>query len=1051
MLFTYTEGIKMPSNKNVQKEETKKPRFSIRKLHVGTTSVLLGFIFMGTHTHHVKAATATDPHVVHSKVLDKTQAKGALTDKKADKTNQSEEKPVKQDIPTTTPKASQYDAKDTKNWGSLNIADWKYEQNAESKNIDLTDYTGNKDHIVIPNNQDFIKAGKLDKDHQVTISSDIMHKIIVKNQPITVAISKTNGGKVVASDTDWSNAFGGKTNNGEEKGAKNQLIKNANNNLVGVTATDKNLKRVDISNLDVHNVQNFSNMFNYASNLSTVGDLSNWDVSHGTNFQNMFKSASSLTTVGDLSNWNLSNSTDLSGMFQNARSLTDIGNLQQWNVEKVNDFSLMFRDTWSLADIGSLSKWQVNNGVNFRGMFTNTALNTIDISNWNMSKAKNIYQMFMGQPNIEKKNGNSWIPQTVHHDQLIIAKNVKLAPNLQVKPTEFMAANSHKIVITDNKQLLNLGSVNLVNKLELINNNGDEVLQVQVPTFYSSINDFSSTLTEMFKKALQKLNEQTPTGSYTLDEADLKTPVLGEKAETDTQLLGSVAFQPTKGKTQKLYLMWNPHELKKTITRSVEYEDPSDPSGFTRIPVVSQKAVYVRHLIFNQQMIEDDIQYSDWEAVDSTWDELVISGKNTDEIKNAVMAHVPEIDGYERQVFVDGDLQDANDIAAKKVNFDDPDVYILVSYKKKSATKENKVSANFIFVDDDNKGQQVGAPYVVSRKIGDTITPSTFMEIPDNYELAKDQEILKSYKFNNKPVDTVKIHLVHQKETLDGKKIDKIPNEIRNQFIHTAVRMINDNLPSGTKTTKQTATITRTASYDKVTGELSNWGNWTDASWKSYEVEAPKGYTASTTEITSKVVDPDTKNVTVTITYKAKPQVVDENISKQTSTDEDQDRSSDNVTENFDTVETSSDSQNLETVKAQSDGYVTQSSHELAEPVITKAFAPHAKGKMSATKTNTQVKTTARSGRDAKTETQKNVAVKVMGRSRVDLKAELGVSAKAQDTVKVSNAVESGAKSNANELPSTGEQSQNKAGIFGLALASLGLLFGFIGRKKKIK
>lgn len=56
---------------------------------------------------------------------------------------------------------------------------------------------------------------------------------------------------------------------------------------------------VDISEWDVSNVTNMSEMFSYASSFK--GDLSNWDVSNVTNMRFMFYKASSFN--GDISGW----------------------------------------------------------------------------------------------------------------------------------------------------------------------------------------------------------------------------------------------------------------------------------------------------------------------------------------------------------------------------------------------------------------------------------------------------------------------------------------------------------------------------------------------------------------------------------------------------------------------------------------------------------------------------------------------------------------------------------------------------------------------------
>lgn len=89
-------------------------------------------------------------------------------------------------------------------------------------------------------------------------------------------------------------------------------------------------------------------------------------------------------------------------------------------------------------------------------------------------------------------------------------------------------------------------------------------------------------------------------------------------------------------------------------------------------------------------------------------------------------------------------------------------------------------------------------------------------------------------------------------------------------------------MPTGTKRTVQTATLTRTATYNEVTGKLTNLGDWTTGAWDSYPVSAPDGYEVANIEQTVdgnsrriSVIDPetvtaDTPNQVITISYKAK-------------------------------------------------------------------------------------------------------------------------------------------------------------------------------------
>lgn len=87
----------------------------------------------------------------------------------------------------------------------------------------------------------------------------------------------------------------------------------------------------------------------------------------------------------------------------------------------------------------------------------------------------------------------------------------------------------------------------------------------------------------------------------------------------------------------------------------------------------------------------------------------------------------------------------------------------------------------------------------------------------------------------------------------------------------TITRTIIDELPSGTKTTTQTATITRAGVLDLVTN-TTKWKAWTTGTLSEYVPDVPEGYTPSMSDVPEETVTYKTQNSTVTITYTAIPQ-----------------------------------------------------------------------------------------------------------------------------------------------------------------------------------
>lgn len=90
----------------------------------------------------------------------------------------------------------------------------------------------------------------------------------------------------------------------------------------------------------------------------------------------------------------------------------------------------------------------------------------------------------------------------------------------------------------------------------------------------------------------------------------------------------------------------------------------------------------------------------------------------------------------------------------------------------------------------------------------------------------------------------------------------------------TVTRTIVEELPSGTKTATQTATISRTGIKDLVTGETS-WNGWTTSQWNEFTPEVPTGYTPSQRVVAQMPVNSGTQDTTVTITYTKIPEPQD--------------------------------------------------------------------------------------------------------------------------------------------------------------------------------
>ena len=260
---------------------------------------------------------------------------------------------------------------DPKIWGTMDTSKWQLDDNGN-----ITGYTGDMSHIIIPNASDFAKDGK--SYSQIGISSYEMKQLggNANSKADTLAISLTDNKKVKATNAYWSDAFDGST-----------------------------LKQANLEGLDTNNVTDMDHMFNLASSLTSL-DVSKWDTSNVTDMNDMFYGASSLNSL-DVSKWDTSNVTDMNDMFYSASSLNSL-DVSKWDTSKVTDMSYMFYGASGLTSL-DVSKWNTGNVTNMSGMFRKaSSLNSLDVSKWDTSKVTNMSWMFNLASSLTSLDVSNW-------------------------------------------------------------------------------------------------------------------------------------------------------------------------------------------------------------------------------------------------------------------------------------------------------------------------------------------------------------------------------------------------------------------------------------------------------------------------------------------------------------------------------------------------------------------------------------------------------------------------------------------------------------------
>lgn len=199
----------------------------------------------------------------------------------------------------------------------------------------------------------------------------------------------------------------------------------------------------------------------------------------------------------------------------------------------------------------------------------------------------------------------------------------------------------------------------------------------------------------------------------------------------------------------------------------------------------------------------------------------------------------------------------------------------------------------------DNDGHPVdGGSFTVTGKTDQTVP--TNAKIPTGWVLGQGQaDAPKTIVFGGTQTPDLKITVIHGTTHVDHAKPVKpgtktptnqtITGAYAGDLTRKVTRMIKVHMPDGTvQTVPQTATITRDATVDNVTGDVT-YGAWsTDAkNWVAYTAPAVDGWTADKS-VDAATVDEHTVDTTVDINYTANAQSIlvtfyDQNGQKVTS------------------------------------------------------------------------------------------------------------------------------------------------------------------------
>ena len=276
----------------------------------------------------------------------------------------------------------------------FNFADWTTQ--VDDTYLNITGYKGDRSkQVVVPNGADFARAGKNDNNLQVAIDKNTLKGLIVDG--VAPKLSNTDGQKIVAKGSDWSDAFYSKHLH-DISGLANLDTSNVTNmsgmfdsSIYAFSYRNQISDLSPLANWNTGNVTDMSEMFE-SNQISDLSPLANWNTGKVTNMSSMFES-NQISDLSPLSNWNTGNVFRMNSMFDH-NQISDLSPLANWNTGNVTDMNYMFYKN-QISDLSPLANWNTGNVTDMSDMFESNQISDLSpLANWNTGKVTNMGDMF---------------------------------------------------------------------------------------------------------------------------------------------------------------------------------------------------------------------------------------------------------------------------------------------------------------------------------------------------------------------------------------------------------------------------------------------------------------------------------------------------------------------------------------------------------------------------------------------------------------------------------------------------------------------------------
>ena len=776
-----------------------------------------------------------------------------------------------QDSKVQTQNATTNGGFDEATWGKLDANSWKGQ--AENGVYQLTDYTGDLAHIIVPNAADFAAAGKDIGGLQVGIDADTTHSWFEKGDPKTIAFSKTDGEKVKAVGDDWTAAFTGYIDrSGDEKDKAHSLAKFDGNNLDVSNVTDmgdmfENNQLTDLTGLTNWNVGNVTDMrYMFENNqLTDLTGLTNWNVSNVTNMESMF-AYNQLTDLSGLVNWNVSNVTYMTSMFS-TNQLVNLSGLAKWNVGNVFNMSYMFTSN-QLTDLTALVNWNVNKVTGMNSMFQNNQLTDLsDLTNWNVGNVTGMLLMF-AYNHITFANFTKWNFDQIgffygfiiqDSNAIILVKDAK--DQTKLSGASQTAANNLSFKNASATDIVSMPTILVATdkeaaRRELLDQINQKVQEYQKahPNMGVIPVTLLNNLTKLADLANAKFNV-VPNITVTVHFFDdigtnqdnapkditLNNQVVGHvvtiDAIKDNPELANYNLVPGASYTVAENTPWLVHVTHKTsehdaslpATRTICVHRP-DGTTQTTVQTIGYKYTVTHDLVTNQDFNSEPIFDKDTtETVVTTVDK---NGESTSQTDKSTIFYTKASDGK----YYNFNSFKLPTFPGYKIHMIANSSGIEISYARKHLN-----AINFVDSTDPNNVET----YNVSGFTGQTVATDISNNIPENWEIVPGSNYPNSITFSTNDQEDTPINVPIQHKTVEITTGDGTSMDIsRNIYAGKTDFRGSTSGQELEKVRTQTVTLHRTGTKDLVTGEVK-WNPYSSGTFEAISAPTIPGYTLS--------------------------------------------------------------------------------------------------------------------------------------------------------------------------------------------------------------